>query len=109
MTSTVPDDSRQPRCQGVFAILCTAFASAGRLDLPTLEGERLRISRRPHHGLERANGRRPSVRRASIFAIASATQLRGISAGVYCSNFRSEASSSLRYLFARICFHSIGI
>jgi dihydrodipicolinate synthase/N-acetylneuraminate lyase len=39
MTSTVPDDSRQPRWQGVFAILCTPFTSEGHLDLQSLERE----------------------------------------------------------------------
>lgn len=39
MTSSVPGDSRQARWQGVFAILCTPFTSAGQLDLQSLERE----------------------------------------------------------------------
>jgi dihydrodipicolinate synthase/N-acetylneuraminate lyase len=39
MTSAVPDDSRQPRWQGVFAILCTPFSPEGQLDLRSLERE----------------------------------------------------------------------
>ncbi len=39
MTSTVPDDSRQSRWRGVFAILCTPFTSEGHLDLASLERE----------------------------------------------------------------------